>query len=318
MSYLAWFSDLSDEKLARSAGGKGASLCRMFRFGLPVPDGFIVCSELFTAFMQTGGLREKVLTRIASIDWDHHAGRVAGAKEIRDMIAAAPMTDELTDSIKSYYSELGNNVPVAIRSSSTAEDLSDASCAGQQDTYLYVIGEDDVIRHIKECWASLYNDNAIFYRKEKGFDEREVSIAVVVQCMVNSVKSGVMFTANPIDHRPDIAVIEAAWGLGEAIVGGVVTPDNYWINKHSCVVESEFISEKEVMVVRKSERGGTKEIPVPSDLAEIPVLNEAEQKSLVEIAVKVEDFYGKPQDIEWGIDENGKLKVLQSRPITTL
>lgn len=318
MCYLAWFSDIADEKLARAAGGKGASLCRMFRYGLPVPEGFIVCSELFSEFMEKSGLKETVLDRIGSIDWEHNASCVRTAQEIRDLIVSTPVPVKISDDIKSFYSELGDNVPVAIRSSSTAEDLCEASCAGQQDTYLYVIGENDVIKFIRECWASLYNDRAIFYRKEKGFDEREVSIAVVVQRMVDSVKSGVMFTANPIDHDRGIAVIEAAWGLGEALVSGLVTPDNYWINKKTYTVENEFIAEKEVMIIRKGECGGTKELAVPAEMAGEPVLSRGEQIDLIDIANKVESFYGKPQDIEWGIDGDGKLRILQSRPVTTL
>ena len=151
--------------------------------------------------------------------------------------------------------------PVAVRSSGTAEDLDDASFAGQQETFLFVIGNDDVVKYIKECWASLYNDRAIFYRREKHFDERSISIAVVVQCMVSAQKAGVMFTSNPITNDYDTVVLEAAWGLGEAIVSGIVTPDNLWINKHTGEVTTEYISEKETMVVRLNERGGTEGDP---------------------------------------------------------
>ena len=163
----------------------------------------------------------------------------------------------------------------------------------------------------------MYNDRAIFYRKEKNFDERSISIAVVVQNMVNAEKAGVMFTSNPITNDYDTVVLEAAWGLGEAIVSGIVTPDNLWINKNTGEVTTEFISEKETMVVRLNERGGTKEIPVPAELAEAPVLTDDERNQLVALAKKIENFYQKPEDIEWAIVD-GKVNLLQARPITTM
>jgi pyruvate,water dikinase len=227
------------------------------------------------------------------------------------------MPDNLSAAIKEYYINLGDNVPVAIRSSGTVEDLEDASCAGQQDTYLFVIGLDNVINYIKECWASLFNECAIFYRHKKGFGSVDISIAVVVQRMVNAEKAGVMFSANPITGNKDEVIIEAAWGLGESVVQGIVTPDNYWIKKDSYQVVNEYIAEKETMVVRLSELGGVKEVPVPPERSEIPVLSEQELKELVDIAVQVEAFYNKPQDLEWAY-ENNKLYLLQSRPITTL
>ena len=220
--------------------------------------------------------------------------------------------------IVQYYSQVGDHrQPVAVRSSGTAEDLDDASFAGQQETFLFVIGNDDVVKYIKECWASLYNDRAIFYRREKHFDERSISIAVVVQCMVNAQKAGVMFTSNPITNDYDTVVLEAAWGLGEAIVSGIVTPDNLWINKHTGEVTTEYISEKETMVVRLNERGGTKEVPVPEDQREAPVLTDEERNQLVDLANKIEAFYKKPEDIEWAIVD-GQVYLLQSRPITTM
>ena len=168
--------------------------------------------------------------------------------------------------------------------------LDDASFAGQQETFLFVIGNDDVVKYIKECWASLYNDRAIFYRREKHFDERSISIAVVVQCMVSAQKAGVMFTSNPITNDYDTVVLEAAWGLGEAIVSGIVTPDNLWINKHTGEVTTEYISEKETMVVRLNERGGTKEIPVPEDQREAPVLTDDERRQIEEEILTPTDF----------------------------
>ena len=318
MRYLAWFNEVPDEELAVVAGGKGASLCRMSRSDLPVPEGFIVSSEIFNLFMKESDLWEKVFDLIKGIDWECCSSLVKIAEQIRAMIIETPMPSKIEDMIGDYYSRLGIDAPVAVRSSGTAEDLDSASFAGQQETFLFVIGEKNVIKYIKECWASLYNDRAIFYRREKGFDEREISIAVVIQSMVNSAKSGVMFSANPIDGNRDVVVIEAAWGLCEAVVSGIVTPDDYWIDSRTYEVIREHIAEKEVMIVRLGEAGGTKEIPVPEEIANAPVLSEEELRLLVDTAKNVEKFYGKPQDLEWGIDHNGKLYLLQSRPITTL
>ena len=302
--YLAWFDEIPDEELAHAAGGKGASLCRMSRAGLPVPKGFIVRSEMFNAFMEANGLWDYVFEKLDTIDFSSDASLIAVSAEIRERIINSPVPQEMAMDIVQYYSQVGDHrQPVAVRSSGTAEDLDDASFAGQQETFLFVIGNDDVVKYIKECWASLYNDRAIFYRREKHFDERSISIAVVVQCMVSAQKAGVMFTSNPITNDYDTVVLEAAWGLGEAIVSGIVTP--------------EYISEKETMVVRLNERGGTKEIPVPEDQREAPVLTDDERNQLVALANKIEAFYKKPEDIEWAIVD-GQVYLLQSRPITTM
>lgn len=316
MSGLAWFDEIPDEDLALAAGGKGASLSRMYRAGLRVPEGFIVRSEMFTDFMVRTGLRDKVLDTIKTIDFDSTANLIEVSAGIRQSIIDTPMPDDMAKDLADHYHKFGNHA-VAVRSSGTAEDLDDASFAGQQETFLFVIGKDAVVRFVKECWASLYNDRAIFYRREKGFAEEEVSIAVVVQKMVNAEKAGVMFTVNPITKDPDVAMIEAAWGLGESVVSGIVTPDDIWINKKTLEIVQEYISEKETMVVRLSEEGGTKEVDVPEEIREAPVLGSDELADLVDVANKIEEFYGKPEDVEWAF-EDGVLYLLQSRPITTL
>lgn len=316
--YLAWFDEIPDGELALAAGGKGASLCRMSRAGLPVPEGFIVRSEMFNAFMEANGLWDYVFEKLGTIDFSSDASLIAVSAEIRQRIIDCPVPQAMAEDIVRHYAQIGNgHEPVAVRSSGTAEDLDDASFAGQQETFLFVIGNDDVVKFIKECWASLYNDRAIFYRREKNFDERSISIAVVVQCMVSAQKAGVMFTSNPITNDYNTVVLEAAWGLGEAIVSGIVTPDNLWIDKRTGEVTTEYISEKETMVVRLSERGGTKEEPVPEELREVPVLTDAERNQLVDLARRIEDFYKKPEDIEWAIVD-GQVYLLQSRPITTM
>lgn len=318
MIRIAWFDELKDEELAISAGGKGASLCRMYRAGLPVPEGFIICSETFTDFTVSTNIRDTILKKIAGIDWNTTKSATKVSDEIKQLIMDTPMPDEIKAQIKKGYDRVGNTASVAVRSSGTAEDLDGASFAGQMDSYLFVIGYDALYENVKKCWASLFNDRAIFYRRENKFREEDISVAVVVQKMVNSEKAGVMFSCNPITGDHDSVVIEAAWGLGEAVVSGIVTPDNYWINKNTYEAETDFVAEKEVMVIRKSEAGDTEEVPVPDDKKDAPVLNDEEKKTLVDTAKKVEAFYGKPEDLEWGFEKDGKFYLLQSRPITTM
>ena len=324
MRYLAWFDDIPENELALSAGGKGAGLCRLTRGGFPVPGGFIVCAEMFKTFMQLGNLRNDVLSIIDTIDFDSNSDLVTKSEKIRNMIIAAPMPMYMRQQIRNFYQKL-NDEPepgekrmqhVAVRSSGTAEDLDDASFAGQQETYLYIIGTDDIVQYIKKCWASLYNDRAIFYRKKKGFDEREIAIAIVVQRMVAPSKSGVMFTVNPITQDRNTCLIEGSWGLGEAVVSGIVTPDSYTVDKSGKLLDV-YVSCKETMIVRKTGEPGVEERDVPADQQEAQVLNDKEISELANLAVKLEDYFGKPQDAEWAI-EDGQLYLLQSRPITTL
>ena len=317
MLNLVWFDDVHADMI-KYTGGKGASLSKMHKFQLQVPNGFTVAAPSFRSFLEENNLNVKILNLIESIHFDDCNSIESISETIRSMITDMPMPPELEQDIVSYYEQLGGDTQaVAVRSSGTAEDLDDASFAGQQETFLYVIGFDDLIHKIKECWASLYNGRAIFYRKEKGFDERLVSIAVVVQKMVNSEKSGVMFTVNPINKDRNEILVEAAWGLGEAIVSGMVTPDNYIINKNDYNIVSEYISEKEIMVIRDCSMRGTNEVKVADYLKNERVLTEREMKTLVDLANKLEKFFVKPQDIEWAV-ENGEVYLLQSRPITTL
>lgn len=317
MALVAWFDEIQRDNMGDVAGGKGASLCSLFQSGFPVAEGFMVCSQAFREFMTDNQLWEEVLKTIESIDWEDDCSLSSAGERLRSRIMNAPMSEDLIQLISQYYARFGEDVPVAVRSSGTAEDLEDASFAGQQETFLYVVGKDNLVQFIKACWASLYNDCAIFYRREKGFDESEIAIAVVVEKMVNSEKSGVLFTTNPITNDRSVVMIEATWGLGEGLVQGLVNPDNYVIQKETCVFDSRYIAEKEIMIVRKDACGGVETVDVPGELLNAPVLTDDECKQLVELARKTEAYYQKPQDIEWAF-ENNKLYLLQSRPITTL
>jgi pyruvate,water dikinase len=267
--------------------------------------------------MVKNGLLDRLVGMLEGLDVENNQLLADTGQKIRDMIVGTKITADVDEVIRSYYAKLGDSVnpPVAVRSSGTAEDLDDASFAGQQETYLYVIGDNTISHYIKMCWASLYNDRAIFYRKHKGFKESDVSIAVVVQRMVASEKSGVMFTANPITGDRDECMIEGSWGLGEAIVSGIVTPDSYVMKKDGGVKDI-FVSEKETMVIRNQDEAGVRETEVPEEKKNLQVLSEDELRRLVDLAVRVENYFGKPQDVEWAI-EGDKLYLLQSRPITT-
>ena len=317
MNMIAWFNDLSDRNISLIAGGKGTSLCRLHQNGFPVPEGFIICAAAFEHFMDENGLWDKVFAMLDAINWEDSSSLSETGEALRTLITNAHMPEDITLLMADNYKKLGNNAPVAVRSSGTAEDLEDASFAGQHETFLYVIGEKDLIRYVNACWASLYNDHAIFYRHQKKFDERSISIAVVVQRMVNSEKAGVMFSANPINKDRNTVMIEGAWGLGEGVVQGLVNPDSYLIKKGTYETESENVAEKEIMVTRKDKEGGVHEVEVDEHLRTFPVLSEEERKKLVDLAVNAENFYGKPQDLEWAV-EDGKIYLLQSRPITTL
>jgi len=317
MELITWFDGLPEENIGNIAGGKGASLCRLYKNGFPVIEGFIVCAGAFERFMEENGLWDQVYAKLDSIDWGNNERLSETGEAVRGLIAGAPMPGDIAGLLADYYRRLGDGAPVAVRSSGTAEDLDDASFAGQQETFLYVIGEKDLLHSVKACWASLYNDRAIFYRHEKRFSERKISIAVVVQRMVHSEKAGVMFSANPINKDRGAVMIEGSWGLGEGVVQGIVNPDNYIVRKGTYEAEMEYIPEKEIMVVRNAGQSGVVEAEVPENLRNEPVLTEDERKELVDLAVRAEGFYGKPQDLEWAV-EGGKIYLLQSRPITTL
>lgn len=315
---IAWFGDLTKDQV-HIAGGKGASLSEMVRADLPVPPGFIICSDAYQEVIERNNLRDKVLALVKSIDVENNDRLESESATLREMIKEAVIPDNLKKEIVEAYRRLSGDTEayVAVRSSATMEDLSDASFAGQQDTFLYVSGEEEVLKCVSTCWASLYNSRVVYYRRKKGLKEEDLSIAVVIQKMIDSDKSGVMFTVNPITKDKDSIVIEAVWGLGEGIVSGLITPDNYILDKRNNEVISCYVSKKEVMVVRGASGWGTEEKEVEPDLVNEQVLTEKEMVELLNLGKKLEDMYGTPQDVEWGI-ERGTLHLLQSRPITTL
>ncbi|MCA2221775.1 PEP/pyruvate-binding domain-containing protein [Nonomuraea aurantiaca] len=281
-----------------TAGGKGASLARLTRAGLPVPGGFHITTEAYRAF--AADFRDRILDAAA-------AGDAAG---IAALFAGHDMPAAVAAEIRTAYEALGDDVPVAVRSSATAEDLPGMSFAGQQDTYLNIRG-DALLDAVKRCWASLWNARAIAYREQNGVPHDDVALAVVVQRLVDADAAGVMFTANPVNGARDEIVINASWGLGEAVVGGQVTPDTVVV-RHGAVAESR-IGDKTVMTVRTP--SGTREEPVPEELRRRAVLDPAQTAELATLGSRIEELYGTPMDVEWA-RRDGSFFIVQARPIT--
>ena len=326
-NYIKWFDEIGKGDVG-IVGGKGANLGELTSFGLPVPPGFCVTATGYTKFIKYAELDEVVKLLMEAVDVEDVDELTNASKEIQTKIKEKEFDPELKEEILSAYREFSENIgvkdpEVAVRSSATAEDLPDASFAGQQDTYLHISGEEELLNHIRDCFASLWTSRAIYYREKQNYDHFDVALSVVIQKMVNSEKSGVMFTANPINNSSDEMMINASYGLGEAVVSGIVTPDEYIIDKKTKKVIEKNIAEKEYMVIKNENGVGTRVVNVKDVLGEDAIkaeaLSEKELNTLIERGLKVEKLYGSVQDTEWGFDRDTKeFYFLQSRPITTL
>lgn len=319
---ILWFDDMGIHEVPL-VGGKSASLGEMTsKTHVPVPFGFATTAAAYWHFIDAAGLKDKIGEALAVLTdpEDSDALQKVG-KAARDMIMQAKMPTDLENNIKKFYRELAKKVGekepyVAVRSSATAEDLPDASFAGQQETYLNVYGETQVVEKIKECYSSLFTDRVIYYRTEKGFDHMAVALSATVQMMVYSKSAGVVFTLDVSNGDQSVVLIEGSYGLGEYIVGGQVVPDEFAVNKKNRKIERANIVHKPVMLVRDP-KGGTVEKKVPAKLADAPVITNAQVKELAKYAIDIEKHYGRPMDIEWAVDErNNKLFILQARPET--
>ncbi len=315
---VLWLNEITKDDIAL-AGGKGANLGELLRNEIPVPNGFVIDSRTFIEFMEVTGLKYQVTDMLRGLDVEDTNALQETSRKIRELIENTKIPEDIEKEIREAYRKLceeeGEEVFVAVRSSATAEDLPDASFAGQQETYLNVRGEDEVVEKVRKCWSSLYTPRAIYYRVQKGFRHEDVSIAVVVQKMVNSEKSGVMFTSHPVTGEK-LCVIEAAFGLGEAIVSGKVSPDTYVYDRVNRKLVEMKIGEKKIMITR-NEKGETVEIELPPEKAKQRVLTDEEIEELVKFAELIENHYNQPQDVEWAI-EKGKVYIVQSRPVTTI
>lgn len=320
--FLLWFEQL-ERKDVDIVGGKSSSLGEMTaKTDVPVPYGFATTAYAYRYFIKESGLEEKMRSILSELtDVENSALLRDVSARLRDAIMAEKMPQDLQDAIGAAYVELGKRVGeenpyVAVRSSATAEDLPDASFAGQQDTYLNVQGAETIIAKVKECYASCFTDRAVYYREKQGFDHIEVALSAVVQMMVFSKTSGVMFTVNVATGDDNNILIEAAFGLGEYVVQGTVTPDNYTISKHDHKIIDRCVNEQDIMLVRKK-GGDCEEVQVPEELRKVQTLTDEQILELADYAKKIETHYGCYMDMEWGVDERtNKIWILQARPET--
>lgn len=325
--YIKWFNEI-DKNDIPIVGGKGANLGELTQRGVDVPPGFCITAGAYADFIKLSKLEDKIKEKIDGLDVEDSSELQKRAAEVRKLINNSEIPKEIKDEIVNAYKEFSEklkieNPNVAIRSSATAEDLPEASFAGQQDTYLHISGEEEVLNFARKCWASLWTARAIYYREEQGFNHFEVALSVVVQKMINSEKSGVIFTANPVNSNKDEMMINASWGLGEAVVSGSVTPDEYIVDKNNNKILEKHIAEKTTMIIKSKDEVGTVEVRVGEHLGFEKIngqcLTNKEILKLTDNGMKIENMYGSNQDIEWAFDEETKeLYILQSRPITTL
>ena len=317
---IRWFASLGRNDTP-IAGGKGANLGEMTRAGLPVPPGFVVTVEAYRRFYEASGLAAEITSRIRSLDIDNPDRLRAGANALRWMIRQAPVPDDIRAAIVEAYdslttAEAGSHGFVSVRSSATVEDSDSFSFAGMFESFLNVRGADVLVMRVKDCWASAFGARVLYYRLKQGLPA-EFPLAVVVQRMVQSEKSGVMFTVNPATSDRNQLVIEAIWGLGEAIVGGQVTPDRYVIDRATLGIIEVAIARKEFMLARDAKSGESIRVPLDAARAAARVLDEGEVGRLAVLGLSDEEHYGTPQDIEFAI-EGSDVYIVQTRPVTTL
>ncbi len=345
---ILWFEQLRKEDVP-IVGGKNANLGEMINAGIPVPPGFAVTAYAYKKFLEETGLSNKIAQTLKeTIVKGEPQEYEEASKKIQKLIIESPMPKYIEEKIREAYRELNRrlgleNVRVAVRSSATAEDLPDASFAGQQETYLNVIGEDEVVKKVKECWASLWTARAIYYRESKGFDHSKVLISVAVQKMVNSRSAGVMFTLHPVTGDENVIVIEGSWGLGETVVQGRVTPDEIVVDKKTLKITEKTVNEKAIALLFDPIGRRNVEVELPADEKDLvkisekypeiakvikkygmfrnaPSLSDEEAVKLAELAKKIEEHYGRAMDIEWAIDQDlpypQNVFIVQARPET--
>lgn len=332
-SLIKWFSEL-DKNSGAIAGGKGANLAEMYNLGVQVPPGFVVTAQAYNYFIEKAEIKEKIHELLDRINYEDTKQLDQITQQIRAFIVDSRFPKDLEEEIIEAYETLDVDLPkkgesnyalnllkagaepvfVAVRSSATAEDLEGASFAGQQDTYLNVKGNSELLKNIKKCFASLFTSRATYYRNKKGFDHTKVSLAVVVQKMIDSEKSGVMFSKDP-SYKNNNLIIEAVWGLGEGIVSGTVTPDKYILSQELELIDKKILNKR--LAITRDSSGAKAVVKLKTEIANAQVLKNHELRRLGEIALKLEEHYQKPQDIEFAI-EGEEIYIVQTRPITTI
>ncbi|MGD9711225.1 MAG: phosphoenolpyruvate synthase, partial [Thermomicrobiales bacterium] len=316
--FVQWFADLSRNDVS-VAGGKGANLGEMTRAGLPVPPGFVVTADAFHEFIRQNQLDQNIVEKLAALDVDDHDALEEISQWIQTHVRESPMPEGVKTTIADAYGELCRREKidlefVAVRSSATQEDTKEASFAGMNRSFLNVRGEDELTRHVREVWASLYSPRVIFYRKHRGFTG-EPAIAVIVQKMIDAEKSGVAFSIDPATGNPETIVIEAALGLGEVVVSGQAEPDHYEVAKADLRITRVRTGYQRFELIR-NEAGDNARVDLPPHEADRRVLTDEEIIAVARLVLEDEAHYGTPQDTEWAF-ERGKLYLVQSRPVTT-
>lgn len=320
MTFIRRFDELGRADVG-VAGGKGANLGEMARAGLPVPSGFVITIDAYRRFYEASGIAGEVASRLERLDVDDPVQLRRMAESLQELIRRARVPDDLRATILDAYRTLSEREGVeqeyvAVRSSATVEDTAQFSFAGMFESFLNVRGGDELIRRVKDCWASAFGARVLFYRIKQGMLE-EAPVAVIVQEMVNAGKSGVLFTVDPASSDPRVLVIEAAWGLGEVVVGGQVAPDHYEVAKETLEIVRKAPGRKDFMIVRDDRTGENVRVDLPEEKAAALVLSDDEVRALAELGRRVEAHYGAAQDAEWAI-EDGTVYLVQTRPVTTL
>lgn len=316
MKAVAWFKDVGIADRP-TVGGKGGSLGELTQAGIDVPPGFVVTVAAFEQFLAVLEAKEPIRPLVEALDPNDLGAATKLSEQLRARVMGDEMPTEVKDALKLAHPQLcEDGQPVAVRSSATTEDAEDASFAGLQDTFLWVLDAEDMIARVRECWASLYSVESMTYRRKQDFPEDGVAMAVVVQRMVNARCAGVMFTRSPTSGDKSVITIEGAWGLGSSVVSGEVTPDKWVLGKITGEISQRDISDKHARQVPAPQGGGIVEVENDADMRAAPCLTDEELLALREVGRKVERHYGKPQDIEWALDQDGKVLLLQSRPET--
>lgn len=317
IQYVVWFKDVGKEDIAL-VGGKGANLGEMVRADFPVPNGFIVTAQSYYLFLRENNLATKIKHLLSTANFEKSESLMQVSSHIKKLIIGAEMPDVVQKDVTTYYETLSGvmkDALVAVRSSATAEDLPGASFAGQQETFLNVKGEANLLLKIKEAWASLFDTRAIFYRHEQQYDHFKIGIAIPVQKMVESEMSGVMFTLDPMTNSKETIVIEAIYGLGEYIVQGTVTPDHYEVKKSDLTITTKHIAKQTHLLKKVGDKN--KDTLIPTKTGEKQKISDKEIIELAKLGKRLEHHYYFPQDSEWTI-EKGKIYIVQTRPITTI
>ena len=315
MKPVAWFQEVGIADRP-TVGGKGGSLGELTRAGIAVPDGFVATTAAFELFLGQLEAREPIRPLVEALDPDDLAAATALSEKLRARVMGEAMPAEVEAALTAAHAELcADGQPVAVRSSATTEDAEDASFAGLQDTFLWVLDAAGMTRRVRECWGSLYSVESMVYRRKQNLPEAGVAMAVVVQRMVDARCAGVMFTRSPTTGDKSVITIEGAWGLGSAVVSGEVTPDRWVVGKITGDISVRDISHKHARQV-PAPAGGIVEVENEATLADTPCLSDEQLLGLREVGRKVERHYGKPQDIEWALDQAGHILLLQSRPET--